>query len=141
MAIRTSRARRRASSAVQEGNNWRGWQAYGTSKIATIVFARELAERGIEAYSFHPGYVATSFAHENPFVRLGTRTTGVLALTPEQGAQPLIELASAETVGAPAGTYFDRLTPFGRVHRSAGREGVGTALWRATADLAGVPAR
>lgn len=118
-----------------------GWQAYGTSKIATIVFARELAARGIEAYSFHPGYVATSFAHENRFVRLGTRTTGVLALTPEQGAEPLIELASTEAVGVPAGTYFDRLKPFGRVHRSAAREGIGPELWRATADLAGVPAR
>lgn len=124
-----------------EHRPWRGgWRAYGTSKIATILFARELAARGVDAYSFHPGYVATSFGHENRFVRLGTRTVGLLALTPEQGAQPLVELASADRVGAPSGTYFDRLKPFGRVHRSANREGAGAALWAASADLVGVPA-
>ncbi len=117
---------------------WGGWRAYGTSKIATIVFAQELARRGVEAYSFHPGYVATNFGHESALVRAGARwTTGRLALTPERGAEPLVHLATAEEVGVPSGTYFDRLTPFGRVHRSARVPGVGPALWEASLRLIG----
>ena len=49
-----------------------GWQAYGTSKIATILFAQELARRtGLAAYSFHPGYVTTSFGADSALVRFG----------------------------------------------------------------------
>lgn len=115
---------------------WGGWQAYGTTKIATIVFAAELARRGIEAYSFHPGYVGTNFGHESAFVRAGARwTTGRIALTPERGAEPLVHLATIDEVGVPSGTYFDRLTPFGRVHRSGRRRGVGPDLWAATLSL------
>jgi len=37
-----------------------GWRQYGTSKIETILFVRELARRtGLEAFSFHPGIVKT----------------------------------------------------------------------------------
>jgi NAD(P)-dependent dehydrogenase (short-subunit alcohol dehydrogenase family) len=113
-----------------------GWQAYGTSKIATIVLARSLAERGIEAYSFHPGYVSTNFGTASGFIRFANRITGGGAgISPEQGAAPLVHLATAEAVGVPSGTYFDRLKPFGRVHRSADVPGVGDALWAASEGL------
>lgn len=117
---------------------WGGWQAYGTSKIAAIVITRELARRGVEAYSFHPGYVGTNFGHESALVRAGARfTTGRIALTPERGAEPLVHLATVEDVGVPSGTYFDRLRPFGRVHRSGRVPGVGQALWDASLTLIG----
>lgn len=113
-----------------------GWQAYGTSKIATIVLARSLAERGIEAYSFHPGYVSTNFGTASGLIRFANRITGGGAgISPEQGAAPLVHLATAEAVGVPPGTYFDRLKPFGRVHRSANVTGVGDALWAASEAL------
>ncbi|MDH6180528.1 NAD(P)-dependent dehydrogenase (short-subunit alcohol dehydrogenase family) [Microbacteriaceae bacterium SG_E_30_P1] len=117
-----------------------GWRAYGTSKIATIVFARELAERtGIESYSFHPGYVATSFAAESPLMRAGNRITpGRIAITAEEGAVPLVELATAASLDVPNGTYFDRLRPFGRVHRSGRKPGVGSRLWLEAEKLTGL---
>lgn len=116
-----------------------GWRAYGTSKIATIVFARSLAERGFEAYSFHPGYVATSFGTESPFVRFGNRVTGGrIAIPVERGAAPLVHLATVADVGAPSGTYFDGLKPNGAVHRSANAPGIGEALWAASAELVGL---
>lgn len=116
-----------------------GWRAYGTTKIATIVFTRSLAERGFEAYAFHPGYVATGFGAEKPLVRLGNRLSlGWIAMTPEQGAEPLVHLATVERVGAPSGTYFDRLKPDGAVNRSANAPGVGEALWAASARLVGL---
>ena len=116
-----------------------GWQAYGTSKIATIVFARELAARtGLESYSFHPGYVATSFGVDSAFVRFGNFVSrGTLAISPEEGATPLVHLAS-DPLDVPNGTYFDQLKPFGKVHRSADAAGVGAALWEESTRLVGL---
>jgi NAD(P)-dependent dehydrogenase (short-subunit alcohol dehydrogenase family) len=117
-----------------------GWQAYGTSKIATIVFTRELARRtGLEAYSFHPGYVATSFGAESRLVKLADLVRpGGLGISAEQGATPLVQLATIATVDAANGTYFDGLRPNGRVHRSASTPGVGEALWAASARMTGL---
>ncbi|MDF1479690.1 SDR family NAD(P)-dependent oxidoreductase [Leifsonia sp. H3M29-4] len=125
-----------------EGRPWLGgWRPYGTSKIATILFTRSLAERGFEAYSFHPGYVATGFGAEKALVRTGNRLgLGWLALSPEQGAAPLVRLVTDETVPAPSGTYFDRFRPDGRVNRSARIAGIGDALWAESARLVGLAA-
>jgi len=107
-----------------------GWQAYGTSKIATILFTQSLAERGIEAYSFHPGYVATSFGADSGLVRFANLVSGNrLGISPEQGASPLVHLATAPSTGVPSGTYFDGLKPFGRIDGSAKKPGVAEALW------------
>ena len=113
-----------------------GWQAYGTSKIATILFTQSLAERGIEAYAFHPGYVATSFGGESPLVRFGNFVTrNRLAISAEQGASPLVHLASVDDTGVPSGTYFEGLKPYGRIDGSAKKPGVAEALWTASAEL------
>lgn len=123
--------------------NWRkrlwagGWRAYGTSKIATIVFTRSLAERGLEAYSFHPGYVATSFGADSPLVKFANLVSrGRFAISSEQGAAPIVHLATVQTVGVPSGTYFDGLQPNGRVHFSA--VGAEEGLWAASAALVGL---
>lgn len=118
-----------------------GWRAYGTSKIATIVFARELAARSsVESYSYHPGYVATEFGVDTRIVRLGNALThGRLGLTPAQGAAPLVHLATVTTVDAENGTYFDHFTPNGRTHWSARVPGIGSALWQLSAQLVGFP--
>lgn len=118
-----------------------GWRAYGASKLATIVFTRELARRSsVAAYSFHPGYVATGFGTESSLVRFGNRVSGGrLGLSSEQGATPLVHLATAEGVDAPSGTYFDGFKPDGRTHRSASEPGIGDALWTVSAALVGLP--
>ncbi len=116
-----------------------GWQAYGTSKIATIVFARECAARtGLESYAFHPGYVATNFGADSALVRFGNwLSRGTLAISAEEGATPLVHLASDE-LDVPNGTYFDQLTPFGKVNSSAEIPGIGADLWTASTKLVGL---
>ena len=119
-----------------------GWQAYGTSKIATILFAQSLAARGVEAYSFHPGYVATSFGVDSPLIKFANFVSrNSLGISAEQGATPLVHLATAPDTGVPSGTYFDGLKPFGRIDGSAKKPGVAEALWRASAELVGLPDR
>jgi len=116
-----------------------GWQAYGTSKIETILFARELAVRtGLTAYSFHPGYVRTSFGSDSALIRFGNwLSRGTLAISPEEGATPLVQLA-IEGSDAPNGTYFDGLKPGGPVHSSVNEAGVSRELWDASAKIVGL---
>lgn len=116
-----------------------GWRAYGSAKVLTILFMRELAARsGIGAYSVHPGYVSTSFGASAPIVRLATaiRPSG-FGLSAEDGAAPLVQLASAESVNAPNGSYFERFRPGGRLSRAARDDRLGKAAWERSAELVG----
>ena len=115
-----------------------GWRAYGTAKLENVLFTRELARRlvgtRVRTWAFHPGFVATSFGGSNPLIGLGQR----FALSPEQGAQPLVRLAAAPDVPVPSGNYFDRLTAPGRTARQADDAGLARALWEASAARVGL---
>ncbi len=120
-----------------------GWRAYGTSKLATILFIRELAERltgtGVDAYSFHPGTVVTSFGRSSGLIRFGNWVTrGNYGIPADAGAVPLIALAGDLPVGAPSGTYFDQLRANGRMRAQAQDAQLGRDLWSLSAQLTGV---
>ncbi|WP_200931026.1 SDR family NAD(P)-dependent oxidoreductase [Rathayibacter sp. Leaf299] len=120
-----------------------GWSAYGTSKLATILFIRELAERllptAVDAYSFHPGFVATGFGADSRVMKaMQTLTSGSYGITAEAGAVPLITLCSEPDVGAASGTYFDGLKPHGGVAKQARDRVLGTDLWDLSSRLVGV---
>jgi NAD(P)-dependent dehydrogenase (short-subunit alcohol dehydrogenase family) len=120
-----------------------GWRAYGTTKLETILFIRELARRtagtGVTAYSFHPGYVASNFGADIPIMNFAQQISGGrLGLSPKQGAEPLVFLASTANVGAQSGAYFSRSNPKGRTHRLANNAATATALWEKSAELLGL---
>jgi WW domain-containing oxidoreductase len=88
------------------------WRAYGQSKIANLLFAKELARRfnGTQrtANAVHPGVIRTGLArHMNPAARGVFGLVGPLALkTIPQGAATEVYVAvSAATAGA-SGKYF-----------------------------------
>jgi NAD(P)-dependent dehydrogenase (short-subunit alcohol dehydrogenase family) len=119
-----------------------GWQAYGTSKAMMILMMRTLAERvaptGIEACSFHPGLVRTSFGSDSTVMRaLLALSMGAYGISAEAGGVPLVQLASVPDLPAPSGTYFDQLTPEGRTTAQAADPELGRALWSALDRLAG----
>lgn len=118
-----------------------GWPAYGTSKLMNILFTEELARRtGLDAYSFHPGYVATGFGSDTALIRFAKAiSAGRIGLRPEQGAAPLVHLASVREAGVPSGTHFDRLTPHGRVRRLPQHAELSRLLWKKSAELVGLP--
>ncbi|SEA96884.1 SDR family NAD(P)-dependent oxidoreductase [Leifsonia sp. 21MFCrub1.1] len=124
-----------------ERRSWQGgWRAYGTAKLATILFAAELAERltgtGVTAYSFHPGTIATNFGNSSPLIRFGHLVTrSSFGIPVAAGAAPLLFLAGPARVGAPSGTYFDRLTANGRVNPQARNAQLGRDLWAASEAL------
>jgi NAD(P)-dependent dehydrogenase (short-subunit alcohol dehydrogenase family) len=84
--------------------------AYTQSKVANILFTRSLAKRlketDITVNCLAPGWVNTGlFRESNPFVRLSAR---LMALTPRQGAENTIFLATSGEVGNITGEYFEK---------------------------------
>jgi NAD(P)-dependent dehydrogenase (short-subunit alcohol dehydrogenase family) len=116
-----------------------GWRAYGTSKLETILFTRELAHRtGLIAYAFHPGFVATSFASDSAGGRLLMRLSRSMQISPDAGAAPLVELAERPTFDVPNGTYFDGLKPHGRTRAQARDAQLAAELWDASMTITGL---
>ena len=101
------------------------FKVYGTSKLYNILFTRELARRlagtGVTANCLHPGLVATRFGDAmEGFMRPAIRLAQRFALTPEQGAQTLVYLASSPECGHHHGPVF-REVPSGRAQRRRAR--------------------
>jgi NAD(P)-dependent dehydrogenase (short-subunit alcohol dehydrogenase family) len=118
-----------------------GWPAYGTSKLETILFTRELARRSaLTAYSFHPGFVRTGFGKDRTPGRLMMFLSTSMQISPEAGAAPLVELASNPDVTAPSGTYFDQLKPNGSTTAQGNDLALAAQFWDASAALVGIDA-
>lgn len=88
--------------------------AYSQSKLANILFARELAERvkdrGITVNCCHPGAVATSMGidRETGFGKTIMKLLKPYFQTPEMGASTAIYLATSPDVAKVTGKYFYR---------------------------------
>lgn len=106
--------------------------AYANSKLANILFTRELARRsagtGLVTAAFHPGAVATHVYDNIPF-GIGALIRSPLSrpffIRPDKGAQPLIWLAAdaGEDIN---GNYYHRL----KLERPSNRQAVNAALAR-----------
>ncbi len=85
-----------------------GMSAYGQAKLANLLFARELARRlkgtHVTVNAFHPGGVATGIYRETPGVF--NRLMRAVLLTPAQGADTAIWLATAPELSQVTGEYF-----------------------------------
>jgi NAD(P)-dependent dehydrogenase (short-subunit alcohol dehydrogenase family) len=88
-------------------------RAYGTGKLANILFTSELhrrfGEQGITTAAFHPGVVRTNFAAEStsPFRHAYKTLLNRFMLTPDQGADTLLWLVNG-TAGKDwiSGAYY-----------------------------------
>jgi NAD(P)-dependent dehydrogenase (short-subunit alcohol dehydrogenase family) len=128
-------------SDLQSARRYNGFQAYGRSKLANILFTRELARRlagtGVTANCFHPGFVATRFGDASggltslliPFARM-------FAITPERGADTLVHLASSPEVANVTGAYFVK-RKIAEPSPAARDDAVAKRLWEASEALAG----
>lgn len=95
-----------------------GWEAYAQSKLATLLYARELsvrlAEKGVAAFSVHPGWVRTRLIgptmplwFQDFVLRPFGRWLGMIE--PFEGAQSsLYALLSPEAAKYP-GAYFSQI--------------------------------
>jgi NAD(P)-dependent dehydrogenase (short-subunit alcohol dehydrogenase family) len=95
---------------LQSARNYSGFKTYGRSKLANILFTRELARRlagnRVTANCLHPGVVATRFGEASggiaglliPFAR-------PFFISPEKGADTIVFLASSPEVANTTGAY------------------------------------
>jgi hypothetical protein len=107
---------------LQFARAYNGVSAYQRSKLCNILFTRELSRRwvgkGITVNCLHPGFVASRFGKESggllPFV-LGAAQ--VFAISPEEGAETIVYLASSPDVVDLTGGYFFRCRATAPAHR------------------------
>ena len=127
---------------LQSRNRYRGMQVYGTTKLANILFTRELAGRlentGVTANAMHPGAVNTNFGNnQGGPMSLLFRAFKPFMRTPEQGADTLIYLASSPEVEGMTGKYLaDRKVKV--ASDAAYDETLQKKLWEASEGLTGL---
>jgi NAD(P)-dependent dehydrogenase (short-subunit alcohol dehydrogenase family) len=99
---------------LQSEQTFEPWEAYGQAKLAAVLctyaLARRLTGTGITVNALHPGLVATDIANDaappiaRPFLGIIKR----FLLTPEQGAQTALDLATSPELEGVTGKYFVR---------------------------------
>jgi retinol dehydrogenase 12 len=120
---------------------YRGFRAYSRSKLANVLFVRELARRlegtGVTANALHPGFVASGFfSGDGPAWWAMRRLAGLFAVTPERGAETSVYLASSPEVEGVTGRYFVKEKP---VEPTSAARDVEAArrLWRVSEEMTG----
>lgn len=94
-----------------------GWTAYGNSKFANVLFARELNKRlqgtNVTAYSLHPGAIVTELQRHSTFSNVFMTLFPVINKTIPQGAATTVYIACApdSEILPHAGKYFDDCNP------------------------------
>ncbi len=117
---------------------------YGVTKLANILFTKQLAQRGsgigLTATAFHPGAVMTGFAqHEESWMSRAMKLSlaKVVLLTPEQGASTGVMLATCADTTDQSGCYFasrKKRTP----SREARNLALAERLWNVSEQLTGL---
>jgi retinol dehydrogenase-12 len=125
---------------------WDSWRSYANSKLANILFTRELARRldgtGVTANCAHPGVVRTGFGRESrPLLRLGITIARPFMASPERGADTIVYLASSPEVADQTGGYYVKRRR--REPSAAARDDTAAReLWEISEKLTGLaPAR
>ena len=124
------------------------WEAYGQSKLANILFTRELARRlsgsGVTANSLHPGVSKTGLFSLRRHLKYSEKTANLLSpimslffKTAEEGAQTTIHLAVSEEVEGTTGKYFVDCKERDPA-KTAQDDQAANTLWHISAELVGL---
>jgi NAD(P)-dependent dehydrogenase (short-subunit alcohol dehydrogenase family) len=126
---------------LQSARGYGGLKVYSRSKLANILFTRELARRlngtEVTANCLHPGVVKTRFGKSSgglfglliPFLR-------PFFISPEQGAETIVYLASSLEVVDTTGGYFVKRKPV-EPSAAARDDAAAKRLWIESEKLAG----
>jgi NAD(P)-dependent dehydrogenase (short-subunit alcohol dehydrogenase family) len=125
---------------------WDSWRSYANSKLANILFTRELARRlagtGVTANCAHPGVVRTGFGRDaRPLLKVGLTIARPFLASPGRGADTVVYLASSPDVADQTGGYYVKRQR--REPSAAARDDTAARkLWQLSEKLTGLaPAR
>jgi NAD(P)-dependent dehydrogenase (short-subunit alcohol dehydrogenase family) len=119
-----------------------GWLAYSRSKLANILFTRELARRfrpaGVTANALHPGFVASRFGYNNSgLFRIKLFLAKRVAISPETAAETIVHLASVPELATATGGYYVRSMP-AEPSEAARDDAAARRLWDMSNEIAGL---
>ncbi len=125
---------------MYEKRSYSGFGAYGTSKLANILFTRELSKKlegtNVTANSLHPGVIASGFGRNNQgvFGFIMRNLAGPFLGSEESGAKTSVYLATSPEVEGKTGLYFKssrESTPTAQARDDAAAE----RLWKVSEAL------
>jgi NAD(P)-dependent dehydrogenase (short-subunit alcohol dehydrogenase family) len=128
---------------LQSEHGYDGMDAYCRSKLANVLFTRELAKRlegtGVTANAVHPGPVRSGFGMDGDltgFMGFGLKLVRPFEISPKRGARTSTYLATSSSpkVAATTGQYWVRSKP-GHMSRSARDDGTAARLWNESEKL------
>jgi NAD(P)-dependent dehydrogenase (short-subunit alcohol dehydrogenase family) len=120
---------------LQSESGYKGMDAYCRSKLANVLFVRELAKRldgsGVTANAAHPGWVRSRFGMDGDTKagsNVGFNVIRPFQISPKSGARTSIYLATSPEVAIQTGLYWVRRKP-GHMSRDARDDAAATRLW------------
>src|ERR671921_931568 len=120
---------------------YNGLEAYRQSKLANILFTKELERRskasGVTSNCFHPGGVRTNLVQNSPwYYRLIWAIISPFLVSPKKGADTAIYLASSPKLDEISGKYFVNRKPVG-LSEPADDYDAAARLWKISEELTG----
>lgn len=135
-------ARKLDWDALRKRSGITGLREYAVSKLANVLFTKELARRlegsGVTVYALNPGQVATNIWHRLPRPVRWWMERGML--TPEQGAFSTLHCATAPELADKTGLYYDEKGREKHPSRLAQDPELARTLWTKSAEWTGLPA-
>jgi NAD(P)-dependent dehydrogenase (short-subunit alcohol dehydrogenase family) len=125
---------------IQGINDYKGWPAYGRSKLMNIMFTyechRRFSDSGVTFNCLHPGFVDSSFGNNNlGFAKNSIKIAKKLfAIDIVKGARTSVYLSSSDDVAGISGKYFDKCKPV-QSSKASYIEEDQKKLWEATEEL------
>jgi len=127
-----------------ERRKYRGFLVYCHTKLANVLFTRELARRldgtPTTANAVHPGWVASNFAREGdmgPFIGAAMVIAKPFSISSAAGARTSVYLASSPDVADVTGQYFYKCR-VAKPSDAALDDAAAARLWKVSAALTGV---
>lgn len=120
---------------------YNGLKAYAQSKLANVLFTRELARRypQLGAYALHPGPVRTRIGnkHSTWYTSLGWQLLKVFMTSAEKGAKTSVYLATTPGLESARGQFFDDKQRQRSLSETAKDEALARKLWEVSEDMVG----
>lgn len=120
---------------LQTTGRYAGMEVYGRSKLANVLFSRELAKRldgtGVTANAVHPGPVRSGFGMDGDMkglMGLGNKLIRPFEISSAAGARTSVFMAASPEVEGKTGGYWVRSRP-GHMSKKAHSDEEAARLW------------